>query len=58
MVDNFSILLSHGLLAFALWRLLGRPDLDQESGRWADAPEVTAPAPSKPKPKPWGARDA
>lgn len=56
MVDNFSILLSHGLLAFALWRLLGRPDLDQESGRWADAPEVTAPAPTKPKP--WGARDA
>ncbi len=56
MVDNFSILLSHGLLAFALWRLLGRPDLDQESGSWADPPDVAPPAPTKPTG--WGAHDA
>ena len=56
MVDNFSILLSHGLIALALWRLLSRPDLDQESGSWADPPEVTDPAPTKPIG--WGARDA
>jgi hypothetical protein len=26
MIDNFSILLSHALLAFALWHLMNRPD--------------------------------
>ena len=30
MVDNFSILLTHGLMAIALWRLLHRDDLDHE----------------------------
>jgi len=30
MVDNFSIALTHGLIALALWRLLTRDDLDQE----------------------------
>jgi hypothetical protein len=30
MIDNFSILLSHALLAFALWHLMNRPDLDVE----------------------------
>jgi hypothetical protein len=30
MIDNFSILLSHVLLAIALWRLMNRPDLDHE----------------------------
>jgi hypothetical protein len=30
MIDNFSILLSHALLAFALWRLMNRADLDLE----------------------------
>ena len=30
MIDNFSILLSHALLAFALWQLMNRPDLDVE----------------------------
>jgi hypothetical protein len=29
-IDNFSILLSHALLAFALWHLMNRPDLDVE----------------------------
>ena len=31
MIDNFSILLSHSLLAFALWLLLRRDDLDNEA---------------------------
>ncbi|WP_294266840.1 hypothetical protein [uncultured Sphingomonas sp.] len=35
MVDGFSILLTHGLMLFAAWRLLSRPDLDREDG---DAP--------------------
>lgn len=30
MVDNFSIALTHTLMAIALWRLLHRDDLDQE----------------------------
>ncbi|SEH17963.1 hypothetical protein SAMN05428974_2418 [Sphingopyxis sp. YR583] len=30
MVDNFSIALTHVLLAIALWRLLHRADLDLE----------------------------
>ena len=30
MVDNFSIGLTHVLLAIALWRLLYRDDLDRE----------------------------
>lgn len=30
MIDTFSIVLSHGLLAIMVWRLLHRPDLDHE----------------------------
>ncbi|MEY4270564.1 MAG: hypothetical protein RLZZ58_1780 [Pseudomonadota bacterium] len=30
MVDNFSILLTHGLMAIALWRLLHNDALDHE----------------------------
>jgi hypothetical protein len=30
MIDNFSILLSHALLALALWFMMNRPDLDIE----------------------------
>ncbi|MBA4747714.1 MAG: hypothetical protein H2056_03260 [Sphingopyxis sp.] len=40
MVDNFAILLTHGLLALALWRLLDRADLDHEVSereRWQQA---------------------
>ena len=46
MIDNFALALSHGLLLLAAWRLLSRPDLDddvapapppapQRRGRWA-----------------------
>jgi len=48
MIDTFSILLAHGLLLLTAWRLLSRPDLDQ------DGAEQTAK-----KPVGWGkSRDA
>jgi hypothetical protein len=31
MIDNFAIALTHGLMALAAWRLLSRPDLDDDS---------------------------
>jgi hypothetical protein len=37
MIDNLSILLSHALLAVALWILMNRPDLDFEE---PPAPDV------------------
>jgi len=30
MIDNFALGLSHGLLLLAAWRLLSRPDLDDD----------------------------
>jgi hypothetical protein len=30
MVDYFAILVTHGVMALALWRLLARDDLDRE----------------------------
>jgi hypothetical protein len=44
-IDYFAIALTHGLIALAIWRLLERPDLDDD----ALASEEQA----KPKPKPW-----
>lgn len=37
MIDNFSLLLAHGLLLLTAWRLLQRRDLNSESD--ADAPQ-------------------
>ena len=45
MIDNFAILLTHGLMLLAAWTLLKRGDLDDEStvdsqdkkGRWPRA---------------------
>jgi hypothetical protein len=37
MIDNFALALSHGLLILAAWRLLSRPDLDDDSAQPADA---------------------
>lgn len=31
MIDNFALGLSHGLLLLAAWRLMFRPDLDDDS---------------------------
>ncbi|WP_290438430.1 hypothetical protein [Sphingobium phenoxybenzoativorans] len=33
MIDMFSLLVSHGLIVIAFWRLLSRPDLDSERRR-------------------------
>jgi hypothetical protein len=43
MIDNFSLLLSHGLMMLVVWRLLFRRDLDKE-------------APPKPEEQPKGWR--
>ncbi len=40
MIDNFALGLSHGLLLLAAWRLLSRPDLNDD-----DAPAPKAPEP-------------
>lgn len=38
MIDNFALGLTHALMLLAAWRLLSRPDLDQDNGaspkRW------------------------
>jgi hypothetical protein len=31
MIDNFALGLTHGLMLLAAWRLLTRPDLDDDS---------------------------
>jgi hypothetical protein len=30
-IDTFSLMVSHGLILIALWRLMSRDDLDRES---------------------------
>lgn len=50
MIDNFSLGLTHGLMALAVWYLLRRPDLDREGTAGDD---TRAPKRSK-----WGRRDA
>jgi hypothetical protein len=30
MIDNFALAVSHGLLLLAAWKLLSRPDLDDD----------------------------
>ena len=32
MIDAFALALTHGLMLLAAWRLLARPDLDDEAG--------------------------
>ena len=38
MIDYFTLALTHGLIAVALWRLLFRPELDQEDADPRSAP--------------------
>jgi hypothetical protein len=38
MIDNFALGLTHGLMVLAAWRLLSRPDLDDD-----DAPRTPGP---------------
>jgi hypothetical protein len=42
MIDIISLLLSHGLLLVACWRLLSRPDLDDESATTPETPSAPA----------------
>ncbi len=37
MIDNFSLALTHGLMLLAAWRLLSRPDLDQDGAGKVEA---------------------
>jgi hypothetical protein len=54
MIDNFGLLLSHGLMLLAAWRLLSRPDLDDP----AAAPPEPAPAKARRRPFAKAARGA
>jgi hypothetical protein len=40
MVDIFALTLSHGLLLFAVWKLLQRDDLDREEPAAEDPPRA------------------
>jgi hypothetical protein len=46
MIDNFALLLSHGLILLAAWRLVQRPDLDDD-----DAPAEPRPVRWRPPPE-------
>ena len=37
MIDNFALALTHGLLLLVAWRLLSRPDLDDDGAAAPDA---------------------
>lgn len=39
MIDNFALGLTHGLMLLAAWRLLSRPDLDDDEVPPPEAPE-------------------
>lgn len=43
MIDSFALLLSHGLILLAAWRLVQRPDLDDDK----------APPPAPGAKRPW-----
>jgi hypothetical protein len=59
MIDNFSILLSHALIALTFWLLLKRDDLDREDPPAPDAePEGFARVKRKPAPIKSGPPDA
>jgi hypothetical protein len=42
MIDNFSLALTHGLLLLVAWRLLSRPDLDDDPAPGAEPPAPTS----------------
>lgn len=44
MIDNFALALSHGLLLLVAWRLVRRPDLDNDDG--PPPPRFARPAPA------------
>ena len=54
MIDNFSLLISHGLLALLCWRLLARRDLDKEEGPSSSSSVRTEPVEGRPAAAGWG----
>ncbi|WP_309621798.1 hypothetical protein [Novosphingobium sp.] len=47
MIDNFSLVVTHALLALALWRLVQRSDLDTDPPPAEPPPPPPEPAPRK-----------
>ena len=47
MIDNFSLALTHALMLYAAWKLLSRPDLDDEDTGKASG-DASGDAPAKP----------
>ncbi len=39
MIDNFGLAVSHGLILLAVWRLMWRPDLNDDNAAPPPAPE-------------------
>jgi hypothetical protein len=37
MIDNFALALTHGLMLLAAWRLLARPDIDDDAATPGEA---------------------
>lgn len=48
MIDTLGLALSHGLIMLAVWRMLWRPDLNDDS--------IAPPAPGEARPKLWKGR--
>lgn len=42
MIDTFTLLLSHGVILFAAWRVMSRPDLDRDPPVDADGADMKA----------------
>jgi len=42
MIDLFSLGLSHGLMLLAAWRLLARPDLEDDKAQPSDASDMAS----------------
>jgi hypothetical protein len=51
MIDSFSLLLTHGLVLLACWRLVKRNDLDDESADHAGQDLVGRPDPVAKQPQ-------
>ena len=47
MIDNFALVVTHALLALALWRLVQRDDLDSDPPAEAPPPPPAPPVPKK-----------
>ena len=41
MIDNFALAISHGLILLAAWRLVRRPDLDDDQASPPTSPAET-----------------